>query len=1826
MAAYFGFTISLAAIVGSTVTAIYGSIAKSVRAAADFVMLASAVGFAAFSIIDQLVLKRLAIVFVLLVAFILLLTVGPFGVSDTDFIIEAVNQFFSCFLRPVWELVNKGILFNIVQLWEFLADAINNFFVFFYHRSVVAYEEIVAIAECFELTSNPQYLFDIPGAIWKLGGAIGFGFLSAPRQNKFEPIPRGEWGYHYPLENADSNAVRRFEFDPDYAAQGPAQNTLGTRYPRVDYVVRDFWSQLVRIVEDLGKLGFGIFSKLARPTQEFFPSLYINVEQEESTWREASDIVCRATEFSLFTFLWPYGQSSPSNPLDARQEDRDEATQYLCRLYRVVAEGLSVASLLVNDVLTLNRPLQRNSDSCEAFPADAPTAIEVLLRGFPVVDFFIFPRAESNLNIFRSNIAFCRFVVQIQGQSCGGLASGAFSIDAGPPIEFCPEWTGGTSPLPRERIDYLKLLLSPIFKTVSVLGNPSQDAAFELTLTRTEALVSRWLNFLISDFIFVINAIAYPVSCQIQRTLSVWLGENLPGVIIATLEFAYNDRCAVAVVNEREQDNVFLCFLAMASRASPGTFWTFLCNTVDGLGEFLGTFRSGPDDLQMRCAFRKRELGEPKAAPRAMSWYEFYRIYTPYYAYHLREASHAFDHCFVQKNTSMLVAPRCSSGCAARPCVDAALDCVQDRLVATGKSTNAWIGMLEPGSYVRSAVRAAALGADVWFGCKDGDVNNLFETVNATIDTMRDFSARTATASVVLGGTHARCAEAAAWRNSTVYLQCTGLQPVGATWEETLELHGISSTTLCGALLHVNGIVLNKNSTYFTSTYDGCLTMFAYGANARAQGLTEEPLASFLDGWTLAHAVSSSTEHLKPLPTWNADARTDSWWTEFMLAEPAAPTGARATDALADDKTFRLLHDLSSVAYAYFHYAADVYAEVMAKESTGAQKDEATNRIFFERVVTVVAAVGMQTNSVVQARGSVVRAAAQQESVDNIFRMYGSSLTWVDRLHATPSNTIARNLMARHDVAQLFEPAAQTGALVEVRVRQRLANDRGGRNARPLKTLFGLRVSENECTADALAPYFQTHSCNSTALSVASYPFAEVELEQIIDAIVAYSDHRGPTDQVPGKEAAQILSAISTRIDEISREGFRLVPRMPTSVAYLGRVAVRILWNIVNSRLRLDTLPAIQAAYVVSDVLTGGSREELRDWMAGRRGYVVGVGYVAIDTYLEYMEKNELTRAVLANGIFSPLLPQELGALESTYARRRRFMRNLAIGRSFEASPNAKNGVLELPGSTDYQRYISKMQARRRRRVDYRHRAKFLADNGLHDEIFVADLIPTHSHHYQFVANATATPEQRREFGAIVAADADSNEFLFSIYDTLVQQVTGSSDAATNARNDLFDLIEDSFNQIFIDIATTANDIFDQLLIKGRCRGDTDFRLGGTGVYRFGCLPFFPERLFSWFKQFPAPLPANLPYGGIFSWFIGPGYAVWPADMIKPGGDCVPERDPLQTPIQPANRNIFTSPVSYLGNFSLSNACRTPSLASQRPFCLTLNCDFCPRDFKTAAEFGFTNGWINLSVYFAALRELARISIGLPAVGGFWYLTALVYLTEFRQFLPFSYDLFVVIVIALALFGATYIAQQPELFVFQYLVWLLIRLYGVGLAWIVYFVYAANLLPVVIFSQPDVLFGSFALDVIRYLSLDQLFQWALIGIRAVIAPLFGASFDLRAALTPIIDTLGARLNYVSPTTSEVIYSLFSVYNFAELLLLLLGLAALAFVSALVASFVFSFIADFAALLIAILVAVSVLASRLRLSSTSQLSEENSEEIEAVDERLQRIEDAVRKDE
>ena len=1687
---------------------------------------------------------RWIILIVLVVAFTL--TVGPLGVTNSSFFFERASQFYSCFVRPLWETSNKVVLLQTQAAWIFLADGISAAFTFIGGRFTYAFDEAKMIVQCFVDEGNVQILFDLPSAAWILFGSLPFSLFSAPRQNKVEVFAQGEFGYHYPYENVDPSTVRRFEFNPEYAAQGPAM-LPGTAYPNAQFAVRDYLVIFSRIWEDVGKFAFGIISKLARPSQRFFPALYVSVTQEESLWREAADIVCRAEEALFYTSLWPYGPGTTPH-----QDERDAFTGYACRLSRVTACFLAEISLVLNDLLTSTRPIAESPGECPS----APSAT-VLLRGVPIVDFFV-TGAEPTPNIFRSNVNFCEFQVELETQTCGGLALGSLSVRTTPILEFCPEWSGAGIPLADERIDYVGRIIACIGDLVSVFLNPSLDTAFDDDIDTLGDIVACWINWLTFDIIYVFNAIVLPVDCQLPTTLSTWLGTRFSRNVIKILQFAYQDSCSAAIVTPEHKENIFLCFIAFAARSGDNVFWDSTCALVDNI-PFTG--------FDINCSVRKRSIGEPRThnGQQRLSYYQRFRLLGAYYAYETRNALSAFDYCFVQQNSSRLAPPYCHTECAVRPCIDSALDCVVEQLVESGDANNAWVLALEGDSYARMAARAAAMAVDTAEGCSDGDVGLMLRTLNSTADVLRDMAARSAVSLAHFGTAHSQCRDEAAGDHDS-YVSCIQLTPLGDTWEETLALSNITADTNCGRLLHARGIVLDRSQhggdSKLDRVYEGCITLLAYGARARASNATSEPLASFIDGWSSAHAAFKSTEEIfRETRTFDAhvwpetdDADNGNWFRRLLApAATVRPAIGPRSESPADDVA-ELAHEIASVAYAYFNYQADVYEHVVLAPSSGARKDQLDSGLFRSRVLSVTAAITSHSAPVraaqhkLRTKVNTVHRAADAEGhvgIAQVARVYGNSLLWVDRLHAAATNAADRTSAQADGLATVVRDGtgADDSAVYEFRVRQRFSGDVGGRGAVSLPPLIGVRVAPDLLGTVTFADHQGRFSHTPGTAIQPLGSFAEFDLASLATALEVYSHHSdNATLRRQASVAVTALGRLDAQIAHSSSLGDMIGSHIGRGVAALGRISLRITWNLIANRLRLGSLPAVQASHVLVDVISGGKTGDLQAWLGNERGYIVGVGYVEREVYDNYMREEASKRSALLQGPWGDVGETRVRRLyaSSTLQILSKRMRR-QYGQYAEASR------LSLPGTTKYGAMIERHRAQLRRKRDFRHRSHFLLKHGLHDDEHLHAIAGPNWRHYEAALLANGT-QQRREFSVLAAQDAATNEFWLEAWDAVIAALGGGDGQATSQRDSLGDLITQYAEDVWLDLIQTVTDAYDQFLLNSVCDGPQDYLSTGVGSYKWGCLPFPNGRLFNWVTQFPSTPPGPRPYDGVLDLFIGTGEMVWPPEMIAVGGNPHPPRDPAQCPVQTIT--MFDDPVGFFEDLCITNACRDPLLEPSRPAC-AFGCDYREMEFKSAAEFGFTSGWHNIAVWSATLRAWIGNAVLPQAADGVYIVIFLFLLSQFPGIIPFGGILLSYTIIALALFGDTFITITPELFAFTFLGLYILTLMAPLVGWIAFVVYLVNLWPVVILGRTSTLLGARIVTALQSVSPDSIIVQIFIGIgntAPVVNVLLRGQFDIKAASDNVIGAVGSHLPDVQPTVAEFIYSLISYYNYVELVL------------------------------------------------------------------------------
>ena len=1833
-------------------------------------MLFYSIGSSIFSWVNINRLLAIALVFAL--AFFIF--VAPFGVTATSEIIETENIVWECAVQPVWEFISRAILRNLVDIYERFGMFFNNALAFFFAQAAPRIVTAVELVQCTLDGGSFSQLFDIPFELWGIVGTLPFAFVGAPRATRIEPVPPGEYGYHFPRVPNILPQDGRFEWNPEYDAQGPAEPA--TPYFSIRFFIRNLWGQAAYVFDDFGLLVTRIISHLGRPSDRLIPALIVDTNVESSLWREVGDLTCRVSELLALTPV--YGYSSTVTPVQTAREDY---TGYACQSLRKIACLGAQVSLVLIDLTTRNRPLPTPAGFCSPQAGfngpPNPSSTEDYFRGFPIVDLFL-PNGNPNVNLFRSNINFCEFQVDQGNNNCGGLALGSYSYVGFPVFVECPEWDGQSTPLVNERINYIGRFITCIADLVNVFFELEAVADAPLgngPVTQVADIITCILNLVIDDLLFVLNSFFGP-GCNPIFAISTWVGDRLGFVFIKTLEFAFQDSCAAAIEPVSLEDNIFLCLIALSSRAAPDSFWNGLCDLVNGI-PFTG--------FGLTCdASRKRHTTEQFAArgalPTSLTIGQRLRLGAAYYAYQTRSALDAFDYCLLDPDTSHLVAPRCSSECALGPCIDDALQCVQDKLGANQETIdNYWRGAAAHDSYWASAARGFALAADTFVGCRDGDAARFAETLNATVSVVHDTALRTAFAARNYGTAHEHCLEVARSEedatsgDTQAYLRCIGLPPEPVhddnglersplqQYQATLLEHGVArDANKCGELLHRFGVLFDRLELQAANEehehYRACSTLLAYGARARSLGNTGEPLAHYLDGWRLPLALTISTEYAPDnelraaanttrwqwnagSPMWSAE-RADRQWLDSLLAggnqlldaqhrflltgDPLPQDNTTETGSTRNERhftrngrrvnnarrkaSFLTAHQVASAAYAYFNYLADVYEKIMIVPSSGEEKDEMAAQLWTRHMVPMSLSIVGDTRAARDARADLsakLRDASERgASVREVARIFAHSLRWIDRLHVEVDNSAKRGeaMMQGYDV--VHASGNGTGIVVEFALSQRPVG--GVSMHRPSPALEAtlamrvLRADRHLATSLVLAdrqnePQFAAMRAEVARRNEHMDPFAAVHLSELAGALQAASRsielRRSPEKRAQVMDALKVITAIDRNLTDAALNGEALAERVGFGSLGALRMVMRVVWNVVNWRLQLDKLPPVQAASAVVDALTTGRHDALRDWLAHRQQYVVGVGYVSNAQYDTYMSIDEWRRGeakvaelkrsdgkVVADTSRFMLYSSRTAAEQRIRRRivpelaRARLLREAMRNDTFAQNRgNAASGATPLlNGDTVYARWLrTRRQRLLRPRINFRHRARYLVKAGYaHTDVHTAHLAGK-TWHAHSVALAAAHPNasmaQRVVVAQMATAEVQSNDFWLGLWDNLFMTLGSSnSEPVSSTTNSLLDDLAVVITDFIDDIADTGSGLIDAFLAQGACDPAEDYELGGTGTYRWGCLPFLPLRLFGWYTPFPAPIgpefvpPTPLPFGGQLNFFTGPGYLQFPDEMLAPGGDCPNKRDPEQVSPLPL---LLDRPISFFATYEQTNACREPGpTPPSRPLCDTINCDYCARTWLNADEFGYTDGVRNIETWSGALRELFRFTLLPEAAPGYLFVLIFYFITQFINFsnlgLLFAFALFCFV------FGEIFIVQMPERAFYAYLILETTTLITPFFGTLAAVAYGINLYPMYVLGKPDTLFGQVLFDAISFVLPDNLIE---ILLRLVVIPIdtFLSAFvdtGITAAVSPLQMRLALSIGGPAPTVAELRYSMYSIYNvfilavFAGLYIALLALA------------------------------------------------------------------------
>ena len=858
-----------------------------------------------------------------------IICVGPYALNNTSAIMSASDEVVDCGFRPTYEAVAKTLLYQVRVTGTGVLIYWNNWWRAALDNGKRLYVDLKVTYNCIYRTYDFSQVLDIPYKVMvDFVGPQMYAFFSQPLASKREVFRNGEWGLHDPMINnnqhfllngsVDVANLTRFEFNPNYGAQGPPVSPASRLF--MWFPARDYAVTFVNILERAGNFFFRVLADLRRPSQLFFPNFYIDVRSKLSYWREGGDLICISIEYTTQSSFWPW------NPVDGFQDFRFQYEVYACQAIRIVACFASRVCLILNDFLTISRPPSINVNCAPS--SDDQSLANTILRGIPIIDYFITlfnePTVLHNLNIFRSNAIFCDYQkadAERAGQQhsldayeavllCPNLALGTFppTTDIFGP---CTRWDGMNAPTEEDRIDYIGLLMQCIEELVLLVTDPTQTAPLiDAQVRDIFALVTNFLNLFITQLIYLFNSFTSQPNCRPDLAIQQWIA-YFNDDVIGVLEYVFKpDTCKAAIVSASQAHNAILCAVALGSRANVALFTT-LCGLLDNIQYFTGSsyklncLKSDTEHTLKRNIFASVRFGangtneaQRKRADTARQTLEQLTIAQRlhlnaiYYAYEARQVVRTSAHCFADTPLSPL-AP-CERGCALAPCMLPALECARLAL-PVDNTFRPWI--VESG-VLRNTFIGAVSALDAMRGCDDSLLHATQRTINSLVLMARDFFVRYFVAAHRYAPTMDVCMvesarHFAAGLSKTeierLYMICIGLANSNnansssdtETWSDTLERHGLfrnDTRATCVQVLHREGLVIDDvaDSTagldHHHSQYRLCAWQLAYGAAALAdrQALTggrlyndrRTRLLDYVDFYSAPMALLASTAHI----------------------------------------------------------------------------------------------------------------------------------------------------------------------------------------------------------------------------------------------------------------------------------------------------------------------------------------------------------------------------------------------------------------------------------------------------------------------------------------------------------------------------------------------------------------------------------------------------------------------------------------------------------------------------------------------------------------------------------------------------------------------------------------------------------------------------------------------------------------------------------------------------------------------------------------------------------------------------------------------------
>ena len=1301
--------------------------------------------------------------------------------------------------------------------------------------------------------------------------------------------------------------------------------------------------------------------------------------------------------------------------------------------------------------------------------------------------------------------------------------------------DICFRWDGQTQIQYFNRIDYLGELFD-VFRELALLfidpfDEPShaQDRQdLETNFHVAECFIDRTINAIIFATDVATSLAIGNTDCRSEPFMFFW-HFTLESCIIKVLnEVAYPDlpTCAQLVppnpisqdplelqpyLAGTKQNNPFFCGLAKLSYANGG-FFKFLCDAISFKFELFGADLFGPIQ-NLQCSQRKRSLDTLESALHdariaASPTYQtlaIVQLHAMKIASEIRVHFPELEKCLVSDDSPLA---SCSSKCSIGPCVGAVFNCIEQKL--TGNETSLHHLLVENRAMTERVVNLFAMAADFIYGCEDSSVLGYFDWSHALKVTMRDFLVRFYAYAFEYSSAYSQCMlrveemRLAGEHPATIeleYLRCigapvpespsvpaneTGIVPVEDYFRQSLKMAGIDGeSTFCGSVLTQYGLLADQkpyksaSNTPFEGTYKFCGFMHAFGSRATHSGYAQRPLEDFLDFYRMPLALTSATANLDVEKV----ARLRG-----MDPMPELPQFVRPQYLLGRESTPRhhfhqLIKSINasitgySSILAFGTYLADMQ-DMMVNDGPRVSVEELDHREKQMRQHAFETVSGVMMNP----------GAARQRFTQEVKHRHSNSTA---PLSATMIfNALARSISwtARTDHGVVYKASA--------------SYDWDGR-VRHLVVRMDLHADGSPPGGYAFSP--------STSITWKAF-----------EAVV-----RG-TVVAHGTDASLVQSA-AVALQQLGESENRLALASTSKMLKLAnaiRSVTSTVFRIVNRRLRIQAFPPVQAAVMALDVLSNSDVDSLERWSRNELGYVVGVGFVPIEQYTEYMTQEQLERERWLAAYSPYLTAEEINAAP--------LLSRKWADRELAQRAHERKYALPRPKISLWKRWYKPNT----RRHGFSRLAQFLLKHNLgHSDEHLHRHVPKNWQFYPAAVLANSTQERTRII-ALAAATSDDVvlQALQSVFDTLGIAVSLDDLVASFQQfgEELWEKLSDTFDQF--------QDTVSNILLIWACPGTGAYRDSGTGTYKPGCLPFLPERLLDFWSSFPQP-PALLSGDAAFwGWPEGPGYLRWPVSMIEV--DCPYDRQPQTVcPIPPPYlwSGFTENGPGNRPNLDLTElaqaVCITdfcPAIANPKadngfPLCV-IGCDYCERTYHQASEF-FSNGFEVLLVWIQVIRAYFRLIFSTSI----WFVWVLIMFPLFAlsDFVPFLGTGIITFIVVFVPLFYLWFWQDPVPLVFTLFPMYIFHEIFPLLGW---FVWLFALFPTVATVFSGVAFDTApVLNVFEYIFPDRIVLIVLNAIRT--SSFLGSLFNL----TTLDATIMILENNIagSPDVAIVLYSLFA---------------------------------------------------------------------------------------